>query len=77
MTREKTFLGHVIPPLDANGLRNFGFIFASIIAIIFGLVLPFLFDFGYPKWPWIAAAAIAIPALIYPRSLNPLYQVWM
>ena len=41
-----------IPKLDKKGLRQFGFMFGGIIAGLFGIVLPWLFDFKYPYWPW-------------------------
>ena len=58
-------------------LRRFGFTFAGAIAFVFGLVLPWLFDYGHPRWPWIVAAVISLPALLVPRALAPLYAVWM
>ena len=71
------FLGHDIPDIDRQGLRQFGLIFAVIISILFGLILPFLFSFGYPLWPWIVAGVFILLALIIPNSLGPFYQLWM
>ena len=72
-----TFLGHEIPAINLKGLRQFGLMFAAIVSVLFGLLLPFLFDYGWPVWPWILAAVFALLALLFPRGLGPIYQVWM
>ena len=77
MSIPKTFLGQEIPELDNKGLRQFGLMFAGIVAALFGLVLPFLFGFRYVLWPWVVAGVFVTPALVYPRALGPFYQIWM
>ena len=62
--------------LTHSELRHFGLTLAGAIAVVFGLILPWLFDDGYPRWPWYAAFAIVLPALVWPRSLAPVYAVW-
>ena len=66
-----------IPELDRRGLRDFGLLMAAIIGILFGLLLPWLFDRGWPMWPWMVAGALALPALIAPTVLRPIYRGWM
>jgi hypothetical protein len=66
-----------IPELDAKSLRNFGLSTGAIIAGIFGLLLPWVFDHGFPRWPWILFSVLAAWALIAPKSLQPIYQAWM
>lgn len=72
---------------DKAGLRQFGLMFAAILASLFGLLIP-LIRFGFaglplvassqnPDWPWWAAAVIATLALIFPASLALLYKPWM
>ncbi len=64
--------------LDNKGLRKFGLTTGVIVIILFGLFLPWVFDANsLPLWPWIVAAALWLPALIWPRTLNPVYHVWM
>jgi hypothetical protein len=58
-------------------LRRFGFTSALIVALLFGVVLPWLLDRAFPLWPWIFASAIVLPALLYPPALEPLYKAWM
>jgi hypothetical protein len=76
---------HPIP--DKSGLRSFGLMFAVVLAVLFGLLIPLL-RFGWsglpllkgnhnPAWPWWAAAVIAVLALVIPASLVWLYKPWM
>lgn len=58
-------------------LRKFGLIFGAILVALFGLLLPWLFDFAWPVWPWIIAAISCTWALVHPGSLFPVYLVWM
>jgi len=71
------FLGHDIPAIDLKGLRQFGLMFAGIVSVLFGLLLPFLFGYNWPVWPWILAGIFVLFALVFPRGLGPVYQVWM
>jgi hypothetical protein len=71
------FLGHDIPAMDEKGLRQFGLMFAGIISVLFGIVLPFLFDYPFPWWPWIVAGVFCILALAVPKSLMQFYRLWM
>ena len=48
------------PPAEGK-LRKFGLVFASGMRMIFGLLLPWLFDRPWPLWPWIAAACSLHP----------------
>ena len=66
-----------IPELNSKGLRDFGLVFGSIISLLFGLILPWLFDLNYPLWPWILAAALVLWALIAPATMRGLYRIWM
>jgi hypothetical protein len=68
---------HAIPELDAKGLRRFALTTGAIVAVLFGLVLPYLFEFGYPVWPWVLAAILMLWGLIAPASLKPVYRGWM
>lgn len=63
--------------LSTRELREFGLIMAAALSLVFGLLLPWLFGFPMPRWPWIAAAVFVALALLVPRSLQPLYWAWM
>jgi hypothetical protein len=62
-------------------LRKFGLLFALVLAMLFGVLVPMLRHgaelSAWPAWPWIAAAAIAAWALAHPRSLTLLHTPWM
>ena len=68
---------HDIPELDAQGLRKFAFVTGTIFVLLFALVLPWIFGFSFPLWPWIIAAVLLIWGAIAPATLNPVYRVWM
>jgi hypothetical protein len=62
---------------DRQELRKFGLVFASGIALIFGLLLPWLFDRPWPLWPWVAAGGLAATGLLLPPLLRPVFWLWM
>jgi hypothetical protein len=66
-----------IPRPNARGLRQFAFTMGVMVAAIFGVVLPWTFEFLWPLWPWIVLAVSLIWGLLVPNSLWPVYLVWM
>ena len=62
---------------DKKVLRSFGLIFATGIVLIFGLFLPWLFEHGWPTWPWIAGGVFSVTGLLLPQLLRPVYWLWM
>ncbi len=66
-----------IPEIDHKGLREFALVTGGIIAVLFGLLLPWLFDLQYRSWPWIVGGVLAAWGLIAPASLRLLYRGWM
>lgn len=66
---------HAIP--DKKGLRNFGLTTGAIAAVLFGLLLPWIFGHGFPLWPWIVAGVLAAWALLAPATLRQVYRAWM
>lgn len=66
-----------IADLSKKELRDFGLVTGAIFAGLFGLLIPWIFEHGYPRWPWYVFAALALPALIVPNVLQPVYKVWM
>lgn len=63
--------------INIKGLRNFGFLTGGLTAILFGLVLPWLFTYSKPTWPWIISFLLIGCALVWPLGLRPIYKVWM
>ena len=68
--------GH-IEILDKQGLRKFGLVTGAIVVLLFGLLLPWLFGFNWPLWPWYLAGFLWVLAIIIPGALNPIYHAWM
>lgn len=67
---------HAIPELDRKGLRDFGLLLGSMIGLVFGLLLPWLWGYRHPLWPWLALALLAAWSLLAPQTLAPLYRIW-
>lgn len=65
------------PPPSPLELRRFGLVTAAIVAALFGISLPWLFDRAFPWWPWIVAGLLVSAAFLGPRSLGPVYRSWM
>jgi len=64
--------------LNEKELRKFGLVTGSIVAVLFGLFLPWLFNHALPLWPpWIIAGVLIVWALILPATLAPVYKGWM
>ena len=68
---------HEITPIDRKGLREFGLLTGTIVAVLFGLFFPWLLERSIPLWPWIVAAGLGAWGLIAPDSLRPVYNGWM
>ncbi len=66
-----------ISKLDSKGYRKFGIVTGAIFALLFGLLIPWLFNLQYPMWPWIVAAILSVLGLSFPMVLEPVYLVWM
>jgi len=57
-------------------LSDFGLIVGGLFAAIFGLTLPFLKHRAMPRWPWIAAIVLMVPALVFPSALRGPHFLW-
>ena len=66
-----------IPELDKKGLRDFGLITGTLFVLIFGLALPWKFEWQWPIWPWVILAVLSFMAFVAPLQLQPVYRVWM
>jgi hypothetical protein len=71
-------LPHDIPELDRKGLRDFGLTTGAIVAGLFGLFFPWVFEAeSWPLWPWIVFGVLGAWGLIAPMTLKPVYHGWM
>lgn len=66
-----------IQDLDSRGLRRFGIMTGAIIGLLFGVLLPWIWEFGYPLWPWIVMSVLLLLAIAHPPWLRPIYRGWM
>ena len=58
-------------------LRKFGLVFGAIVAVLFGLFLPWAFDYAWPVWPWILSGISCFWGMAHPASLFVVYRTWM
>lgn len=63
--------------IDQKGLRQFGLIASSVVAGVFGLLLPWLFAHPWSIWPWVLGGLLAAWGLAWPVGLRPVYDSWM
>jgi hypothetical protein len=68
---------HSIPELDRRGLRRFGLVTGGIVALLFGLAFPWLFERTLPTWPWVVFGVLAAWAALAPTTLRGVYRGWM
>ena len=62
---------------DKKELRNFGLITGALTPVFFGLLLPWVFEHLFPKWPWIVGILLVLFGLALPITLKPVYKIWM
>ncbi len=58
-------------------LRQFALTTGAIVTVLFGLALPWLFDYAIPRWPFALGAALVVVGLILPVLLGPVHWLWM
>jgi hypothetical protein len=66
-----------IPDPDRKGLREFGALTGSIVALLFGLFFPWLLDRGIPLLPWVLGGTLILAGIVVPTSLRVVYRLWM
>jgi hypothetical protein len=66
-----------IPELDKAGLRRFGYTTGIIVAALFGVFLPWVFDAEWPVWPWVLGGILVFAGLVIPAALRSVYRGWM
>ncbi|MEM7703921.1 MAG: SxtJ family membrane protein [Pseudomonadota bacterium] len=66
-----------IRDLTPRELANFGWTMATVVLVVFGLLIPWLREMAIPFWPAGVALALVIWSTAAPASLDPLYRVWM
>ncbi|MCP5158023.1 MAG: sxtJ [Gammaproteobacteria bacterium] len=62
---------------DIGVLRRFGLTVGAGLSMLFGVLLPWLWDGAYPFWPWLAAGVLVLTGGLKPSWLRPLHRGWM
>ncbi|HNQ56255.1 MAG: sxtJ [Rhodocyclaceae bacterium] len=57
-------------------LRNFALIMAGMVALFFGALVPWLWSWRFPAWPWYVAIGLGAWGLLAPLSLRLPYGLW-
>ncbi len=63
--------------LTETELRKFALSVGPAFIVVFGLILPWVFNAGWPVWPWILGIVLCVWGIVHPASLKPLYRGWM
>ncbi len=63
--------------ISKRDLRNFGLIMGLMIAVFFGVILPWIWGGQYWAWPWWAGGVLAGFGLTWPMALKWMYVAWM
>jgi len=64
------------PQMSAKELKQFGLTLAAVIAVLFGLLFPTIFDWSYANYSWLFVIYLLISALIVPKSLKFVYKIF-
>ncbi|MCA0911862.1 SxtJ family membrane protein [Marinobacter nauticus] len=59
---------------DRSELKKFGIGLAVIIAALFGVLLPWLFSYSWPWWPWVTAGIVLFISFLAPAVLSPVQR---
>ncbi|NEO26304.1 MAG: sxtJ [Kamptonema sp. SIO4C4] len=64
-------------PQTKQELRQFGMTLGTIIPVLFGLILPWVWGHELPRLPWVLGGVFWGLALLLPQTLKPVYSGWM
>ena len=66
-----------IVKLNRKYLREFGLLTGTIIAVLFGLIIPWVKGHSFSFVPWMIAVIFWLLSLLTPMTLKPIYHTWM
>ena len=58
-------------------LREFGFVLAGGLSLIFAVIGPWLRNHPAPIWLWIVNSILVVLALLAPQALAPIEKLWL
>ena len=63
--------------INKNELRNFGLIVGTLIPLLLGFFLPYLFGHHYRYWTLLIGFPLIILGFIAPKKLQVFYFLWI
>jgi len=69
-------MGEKREKMTKKELRSFGLMTGAIALFLFG-VAPWFISGKLHRWPFVIAAVLWLPALLFPPVLEPVYRGWM
>lgn len=63
--------------LNRVQLRQFALLAAALLSLVAGLLIPWIRERPVPSWPWVVGVALALPAIVWPAAIRPVYAAWM
>ncbi len=64
-------------PNETKELRQFALIMASMIVLIFALLLPWIYEWSFSWTPYAIAGVFAFLGLAAPGILGPIHHLWI
>ena len=61
---------------NSKKLREFGIVVGFCFPLIIGFLIPLLFGHDFRIWTIFIGTPLIILGIIYPKSLNKLYEMW-
>jgi len=68
--------GLIMHDIDDNTLRSFARVMSLALIFIFGLFLPWIWEYPWPVWPWVAAGLLMFTGMIRPALLRGFHDRW-
>jgi len=59
---------------DRRALRHFGMALTFMVALVFGVLAPWILGRPWQPWPFVAAGALLSLAVLVPTALYPVYR---
>lgn len=63
--------------MSERDLRKFGYLMMGFFALVFGVLLPWLWSLKWALWPWIVAGVFGVLAFLRPSTLKGVHKYWM
>lgn len=61
---------------EVKTLKSFARIISVALCALFGILLPWIWSYQWPIWPWILAGILMLTSMIKPLLLRGLHKYW-